>query len=237
MSGGTTPRGMLECFTALVQRHGPMVLRVCRSVLSDPNDADDAFQATFPVLVRRAGSLWVHEALGPWLHQVAHRTAVCARSAAARRWRHEEAASVRSSRFTDAHVEAHDLAEVLHGEVSRLPDRYRVVIVLCLLEGLTHAQAAGRLGWPAGTVQSRLARGKALLRDRLTRRELALPPRRLVHWPRTTRRPPPSRLLWSMPQSARSPSSQLSVEIRGAAVRSRAARRFGPFHQSRRDTP
>src|SRR3954466_14794587 len=77
-------------FTALVQRHGPMVLRVCRSVLSDPNDADDAFQATFLVLVRRAGSLWVHDSLGPWLHQVAHRTAVCARSAAARRWRHEE---------------------------------------------------------------------------------------------------------------------------------------------------
>jgi len=183
--GGLSDRQLLErleqrgsegaelAFTALVERHGPMVLRVCRSVLSDPNDADDAFQATFLVLVRRAGSLWVHDSLGPWLHQVAHRTAVCARSAAARRWRHEEAASVRASRFAGADVEAHDLGEVLHGEVSRLPDHYRVVIVLCLLEGLTHAQAAGRLGWPAGTVQSRLARGKALLRDRLTRRGLA----------------------------------------------------------------
>lgn len=160
-------------FTALVERHGPMVLRVCRSVLSDPNDADDAFQATFLVLVRRARSLWVHDSLGPWLHQVAYRTAVCARSATARRWRHEGAFAVRSSRLADADVDAQDLGEVLHGEVSRLPNHYRVVIVLCLLEGLTHAQAAARLGWPTGTVQSRLARGKALLRDRLTRRGLA----------------------------------------------------------------
>lgn len=183
--GGLSDRQLLErwekrggedaelAFTALVERHGPMVLRVCRSVLSDPNDADDAFQAAFLVLVRRAGSLWVHDSLGPWLHQVAHRTAVCARSAAARRWRNEATASVRSLQFEDADVDAHDLGEVLHREVSRLPDRYRVVIVLCLLEGLTHAQAARRLGWPAGTVQSRLARGKTLLRDRLTRRGLA----------------------------------------------------------------
>ncbi len=183
--GGLSDRQLLErldqrgsegaelAFRVLVERHGPMVFRVCRSVLRDPNDADDAFQATFLVLVRRAGSLWVHDSLGPWLHQVAHRTAVCARSAAARRWRHEAAASVRSSRWAGADVDAHDLGEIVHGEVSRLPHHYRVVIVLCLLEGLTHAQAARRLGWPAGTVQSRLARGKVLLRDRLTRRGLA----------------------------------------------------------------
>jgi RNA polymerase sigma factor (sigma-70 family) len=160
-------------FTALVERHGPMVLRVCRSILVDPNDAHDAFQATFLVLVRRAGSLWVRDSLGPWLHQVAQRTAACARSAAARRRRHEAAASGRSSRPAGDGVEQHDLGEILHGEVGRLPDRYRVIIVLCLLEGLTHGQAARRLGWPIGTVQSRLARGKALLRDRLTRRGLA----------------------------------------------------------------
>jgi RNA polymerase sigma factor (sigma-70 family) len=183
--GGLTDRQLLErfeqgggegaelAFRALVERHGPMVLRVCRSVLGDADDADDAFQATFLVLVRRAGSLWVHDSLGPWLHQVAHRTAVGLRSAAARRRRHEEAALVRSSRATGAGVEAQELGAVLHEEVGRLPDRYRAVIVLCLLEGLTHAQAARRLGWPAGTVQSRLARGKTLLRDRLTRRGVA----------------------------------------------------------------
>jgi DNA-directed RNA polymerase specialized sigma24 family protein len=75
-------------FAALVERHGPMVLRVCRSVLRDPHEAHDAFQATFLVLVRRAGSLWVRESLGPWLHQVAYRVASCARSAGTRRWRH-----------------------------------------------------------------------------------------------------------------------------------------------------
>src|SRR5262245_61038256 len=78
-----------QAFAALVERHGPMVLRVCRSVLRDPHEAHDAFQATFLVLVRRSGSLWVRDSLGPWLHQVAYRVASCARSAAARRRRHE----------------------------------------------------------------------------------------------------------------------------------------------------
>ena len=104
-AGGLTDGQLLERFTAqggeaaelafatLVERHGPMVLRVCRSVLRDPEEAHDAFQATFLVLVRRAGSLWVRDSLGPWLHQVAYRVASCARSAAARRRRHERRAA------------------------------------------------------------------------------------------------------------------------------------------------
>src|SRR4051794_40093771 len=159
-------------FEALLDRHGPMVLRVCRGVLRDHHDAQDAFQATFLVLVRRAGSLWVRDSLGPWLHQVAHRTAACARSAAARRRRCEMAAAQYASRSA-ADGAAHDLGEILHGEVDRLPVRYRAVVVLCLLEGHTHEQAARYLGCPVGTVQSRLARGRRRLRDRLTRRGLA----------------------------------------------------------------
>jgi len=157
-----------HAFATLVERHGPMVLRVCRGVLFDPNDAEDAFQATFLVLVQKARSLWVCESLGPWLHQVALRTASCARSAAARRQRHERVAavSVRAS-----HADSHDdLGHVLHEEIDRLPESFRISVILCDLEGRTHEQAARHLGWPVGTVKSRLTRARERLRDRLTRR-------------------------------------------------------------------
>jgi len=160
-----------QAFATLVERHGPMVLLVCRGVLIDPNDVEDAFQATFLVLVQKARSLWVCDSLGPWLHQVALRTALCARSAAVRRQRHEReaAVSVRAS-----HAESHDdLGHVLHEEIDRLPERFRVSVVLCDLEGRTHEQAARHLGWPVGTVKSRLTRARERLRDRLTRRGLA----------------------------------------------------------------
>ena len=181
--GGLTDRELLTLFTTrrdeaaelafavLVDRHGPMVLRVCQAVLRDSHDAQDAFQATFLVLVQKARGLWVRECLGPWLHQVAHRTASCARSARARRRRHERLAA--SSSADGAGESPDDLGEVLHEEVGRLPERYRAAVVLCLLEGLTPEQAARQLGWPAGTVHSRLARGRARLRRRLTRRGLA----------------------------------------------------------------
>jgi RNA polymerase sigma factor (sigma-70 family) len=159
-------------FSALVDRHGPMVLRTCRSVLRDEHAAEDAFQATFLVLVKKARGLWVRDSLGPWLHQVACRVASCARAEAARRRRIEsripplEPASA---------IEAipDDLGGVLHEELTRLPEKYRAAVVLCCLEGLTIDQAARRLGWPMGTVQSRLARGRQRLRDRLTGRGLA----------------------------------------------------------------
>ena len=183
--GGLSDRQLLErfaegaaeeaelAFASLVERHGPMVHQVCRSILRDPSDADDAFQATFVVLARRAGSLQVRESLRPWLHQVARRTACCARSVAARRRRHELAACDLSLRFAATTFRQRDLAEILDDEVNRLPDRYRTVIVLCLVDGLTHRQAAAQLGWPIGTVESRLARGRELLQQRLTRRGLA----------------------------------------------------------------
>ncbi|HEV3167186.1 MAG TPA: sigma-70 family RNA polymerase sigma factor, partial [Isosphaeraceae bacterium] len=158
-------------FAVLVERHGPMVLRVCRGVLADPNDTQDAFQATFLVLVKKARALWVRDSLGPWLHQVAFRTASCARATAARRRRHEQRAAeaARQSRPEPAE----ELGRVLHEEIDRLPERYRAPVVLCDLEGCTHEEAARHLGWPIGTVKSRQSRARERLRDRLSRRGLA----------------------------------------------------------------
>jgi RNA polymerase sigma factor (sigma-70 family) len=161
-------------FAALVERHGPMVLRVCRSVLRDEHDAQDAFQATFLVLVRRSRSLWVGDSLGPWLHGVARRVASAARSAATRRRRHERKAAEHAG--PDVAVPGQEaegeLEQALHEEIGRLPERYRAPVVHCLLEGLTHEQAARSLGWPVGTVKSRLAHGRERLRARLARRGL-----------------------------------------------------------------
>jgi RNA polymerase sigma factor (sigma-70 family) len=159
-------------FATLVERHGAMVLRVCRSILRDPHDAHDAFQATFLVLVRRADSLWVRDSLGPWLHQVAYRVASCARSAANRRDRHERRAAELAGPGV-SQEEPDDLGDVLHEEVNRLPRTCRSAVVLCYFEGLSPEQAARRLGCPVGTVQSRLARGRERLRARLKRRGLA----------------------------------------------------------------
>jgi len=164
-----TERGEVaeHAFAALVERHGPMVLRVCRGVLANSHDSQDAFQATFLVLVKKARSLWVRDSLGPWLHHVALRTASSARRSVARRRRHERLAS----KFTDEiHSDrADELAGVLHEEIDRLPDRYRAPLVLCDLEGHTHEQAARHLGWPIGTVKSRQSRGRERLRQRLLR--------------------------------------------------------------------
>jgi HlyD family secretion protein len=158
-------------FAVLVERHGPMVLRVCRGVLVNPHDTQDAFQATFLVLVKKARGLWVHDSLGPWLHQVAYRTAICARSAAARRRRHERAAA---ALVKEHRAEPGDeLARVLLEEIDRLPDRERLPVVLCDLDGQTHEQAARHLGWPVGTVKTRLTRSRERLRDRLARRGFA----------------------------------------------------------------
>jgi RNA polymerase sigma factor (sigma-70 family) len=159
-------------FSALVERHGPMVLRTCRSVLHDSHDAEDAFQATFLVLVKKARRLWVRDSLGPWLHQVAYRVSSSARAGAAQR-RKIESRAAESVPRSKAEAVPDDFGGVLHEELGRLPDRYRAAVVLCCLEGLTLDQAARRLGWPLGTVQSRLARGRQRLRDRLTRRGLA----------------------------------------------------------------
>jgi RNA polymerase sigma factor (sigma-70 family) len=186
--GGLTDRQLLERFLArdgeaaerafavLVERHGPMVWRVCRRMLHDDHDAQDAFQATFLVLVCKASSLRVRaqSSLGGWLHEVACRVAACARSARARRRVHERKVAEAAPPVSPAvSGDSNELGRVLHEEIGRLPENYRAAVVLCDLEGLTQEQAAQRLDWPSGTVRSRLARGRGRLQDRLTRRGLA----------------------------------------------------------------
>jgi RNA polymerase sigma factor (sigma-70 family) len=160
-------------FATLVRRHGRMVLRVCRAVLRCLADAEDAFQATFLLLARQLSSIRNPAAVGSWLHGTAQRVALNARAAAARRRRHEHAAEPPASVAPDD-VARDELAQVLHAELARLPERFRVPIWLCYLEGLTLDDAAGRLGWPATTVKGRLQRGRELLRRRLTGRGLGL---------------------------------------------------------------
>ncbi|MGO9924206.1 MAG: sigma-70 family RNA polymerase sigma factor [Isosphaeraceae bacterium] len=182
--GGLTDGQLLERFTssndeaaelafaALVERHGPMVLRVCQSVLRERHDAEDAFQATFLILVRKAASIRKQSSVVSWLHGVALRVASCQKGATARRRRHERKVAERPAASADG-ADADELASVLHEELDRLPEKYRSPIVLCYFESLSHEQAASRLCWPVGTVRSRLARGREQLRGRLLRRGLA----------------------------------------------------------------
>ena len=156
-------------FGALAERHGAMVLRVCCRILGDVHDAQDAAQAVFLVLARKAGSIRHRDSIGGWLHGVTLRVARKARVAAARRRKHETA-GVRPSLFEETW---NDTAALLHEELERLPEKYRAPILLCYFEGLTNEQAAAQLSWPLGTVQTRLARGRDQLRDRLARRGVA----------------------------------------------------------------
>jgi len=167
------PEAAELAFAALVERHGPMVLRVCRRVPDDPHDAQDAFQATFLVLARRGGSVRRRDSVASWLHGVALRVAGRARRSAALRRAHERRYAGRASEAVPGPCgDAADLGPVLHEEIARLPERYRTPVVLCYLEGQTCEEAAGRLACPVGTVKSRLARARARLRGRLTRRGL-----------------------------------------------------------------
>jgi RNA polymerase sigma factor (sigma-70 family) len=156
-------------FELLLERHGAMVLRVCQRVLQDPNDADDAFQATFLVLLRHAGRIQNRGSVASWLHGVAVRIAARAKVEAARRCRIERR-GVRASIERDSGPDRRDLESLIEHELARLPEKYRAPIVLCYLEGYTHEGAADQLGWPVGTVRGRLSRARDLLRARLSRR-------------------------------------------------------------------
>jgi RNA polymerase sigma factor (sigma-70 family) len=164
-----------DAFAALVRRHGPMVLAVCQRVLGDGADAEDAFQAAFIVLARKAGSLGWHESIGGWLHEVAFRTASKARVAVAQRRRHESQVRSMPEAKTLDEASRRELRTILDEELSQLPEKYRAPLVLCYLEGKTNDEAAQLLGWPIGTVSGRLARARDMLRVRLERRRLVLP--------------------------------------------------------------
>lgn len=184
LGAGGTDRELLEhyvherdsaAFQDLVARHGSAVHRICRAVLRDIHEAEDAFQATFLVLARRAPEIRDPEALGGWLRGVAYRVAIRARRRSARR-REIEKARAEMSREGPAAPQQTDceLRELVGDELTQLPDDYRRPIVLCYLDGLTHQEAARRLDWPVGTVKVRLVRGRRILRDRLNRRGVAL---------------------------------------------------------------
>ena len=173
--GGPTDGQLLEsfldrrdeaAFEALLRRHGPMVLGVCQRVLRNVHDAEDAFQATFLVLARKAASVMPRDMVGNWLYGVAYRTAMKARAMNAKRHLKEKQARTAHQAGREAHEE---LLERLDHELNRLPDKYRVSVVLCELEGRSRKEVARLLGVPEGTLSWRLAQAKKLLARRLSR--------------------------------------------------------------------
>jgi RNA polymerase sigma factor (sigma-70 family) len=168
-----------DAFRILIERHGPTVLAVCRNVLRQQHDAEDAFQDTFLALATGASTIKQREAIGPWLHQVAFRLARRARFETSQRRVHE---GNRNDSRAEYPIGAPDLflATLLREEVSRLPERHRLPVVLCYLEGKTHQEAAAQLRCPLGTLKARLSRARQTLRVRLSRRGFEAYPQRLM---------------------------------------------------------
>lgn len=161
-------------FEALVRGHGPMVLRVCRDVLGDREHAEDAFQATFLVLVRRAGSIRDPRSLGRWLYEVALRISKRERKRLAKLTVLErQAPEMDAALLPEFDPADRERMPILHEEIGRLPARLREALVLCYFDGLTVEAAASQIGCPVGTLKSRLGKGRELLRSRLTRRGVA----------------------------------------------------------------
>jgi RNA polymerase sigma factor (sigma-70 family) len=165
-----------RAFSALINRHGELVLHVCRRILSNSDDAEDAFQATFLVLARKAHSIRSRESLASWLHGVARRVSLKARALRARRMRLETAAQHPPVPSPDPMevISCRELLGILDEELERLPEKQRLPIILCCLEGLSLEEAAVRLGWKPGAVKGRLQRGRHRLHERLVRRGLTL---------------------------------------------------------------
>ena len=201
-------------FEELVARHGPMVLAVCRRWLDDPHDLEDAFQATFLILVRKAKALRNREALAPWLHGVSHRVARRAGAAIRRRRERESRAITEPSITTPAsttmnpqdELARREVLALVDDEILRLPEKQRAAAVLCLVQGLSHEAAARALGWPLGTFKSRVAGrprdpSAAWLGEDWHRRQ----------WPRSAGSPPISPVA-SCPRNCRAgPSTRLSA--------------------------
>ena len=162
-------------FKILVRRHGPMVFAVCQRILQESHDIEDAFQATFLVLVRKASGIGRPELLGNWLYGVAYRTARKARASAARRQAHERQVASMTPSAPGLELAWRELRDLLDAELHRLSERYRAPLVLCYLHGKTNAEAAQMLGWPVGTMPSRLSEARELLRERLQSRRFVFP--------------------------------------------------------------
>jgi RNA polymerase sigma factor (sigma-70 family) len=169
-----TERHSDAAFAVLVERHGPLVHSVCRRVLQNAHDTEDAFQAAFLVLARKAHTIHQQQSLGSWLYKVAYRIALRARADIARRRSEEQQAIQSQPPPSPAEVVRRELGELLDEEVQRLPEKYRAPVLLCYLQGQTNEQAARQLRCPTGTVKIRLLRARDLLRKRLSRRGVGL---------------------------------------------------------------
>ena len=161
-----------SAFRELVNRHGPMVMGVCRQVVRHPHDAEDAFQATFLVLLVKARSITVSESLAPWLHGVAVRTAQRARAASSR-YRQDDRQNLKAIETAPQDVDQVELGWLLHEELGRLPDKYRALDRPLPPWGQDPRRGTQVLRWPVGTVSGRLSRGRRLLKARLERRGFA----------------------------------------------------------------
>lgn len=162
-------------FELLLARHGPMVMATCRRILRNDHDADDAFQATFLVLARKSRSISPREMVANWLYGVAFRCSLKVRTIGHKRATRERHFKIMPELPVQEQDPARqDLLTLLDGELNRLPDKYRLPIILCDLEGLTHGDAARQLGWPVGTLSGRLWRARKRLAERITRRGLAV---------------------------------------------------------------
>jgi RNA polymerase sigma factor (sigma-70 family) len=198
-------------FAALVERHGRLVLGVCRRVLRHEQDAEDAFQATFLLLARNAASIQASEAVGSWLYRVAFRVATRAGVHMARQRAREREAAGRRPRAVSSDLAWRELQEVLQEELGHLPEKYRAPFVLCCLEGRSGPEAAGLLGWKEGTVTSRLAEARQRLRQRLARRGIVL-----------------SAVLTAAALVQRSAATEVPAALAGTTVRAAAGGRVSP---------
>lgn len=161
-------------FSVLVSRYGSLVYGVCKRVLGNATDADDAFQATFLVLVKKGANLQQPGRLANWLYGVAIRTARNVKSKRAQRSRVEREAGAMPAKSELSDMNYEQLWGVLDQEISQLPPKYALPLVLCYLEGKTNAEAASQLGWPEGSMSRRLSRAKDLLRSRMAKRGMAM---------------------------------------------------------------
>jgi RNA polymerase sigma factor (sigma-70 family) len=193
-------------FATIVRRHGPMVHRICRQLLRESHDAEDAFQATFLVLVRKALSIRRHELLANWLYGVARRVALRARSTMVRFRTHTDPRIEPAADDMTSEPGVREMWSIVHEEVARLPTKYRVPVVLCYLEGKAHDEAAALLRWPKGTVAGRLARARDLLHTRLVRRGVVIPAGGLAV------------LIWADAAPAAFPSAILHTTVVAAAA-------------------
>src|SRR5579884_4162294 len=168
-------RGEHDAFAELLRRHGPMVLNLALHLLHHWQDAEDVFQATFLMLARKARSLRCESSAAAWLHRVAWRLALRSRAASKRRNRSLPSSLPSDQRSPADEISLREAQELLHQELAALPERLRLPLVLCYLQGRTRDEAARRLGWSLGTLKRRLEQGRKLLYVRLSRRGVALP--------------------------------------------------------------